>query len=229
MMTLPSEPLTVWALRFGGRGVANRTKNAVRMMCSRASTFLYERDRIIPVLKTRAPNMHSSTSLVSGQRLCVPSSTILMCFSYAKVICKLVRRLFKQDKRNIASIWQNSTIPLQGGSTAIAYHPDQKSSLQGNWRLFKSTACCACYPQRFAVPGVQLPLGFLQILGHRAVDVGSLEWVCITVVWWISVTRSMPPSPMPLTYILRHSCLTGVRILPGAVMLRSGRPQCLHL
>jgi len=30
MMTLPSEPLTVWASREGGRGVANRTKNAGR-------------------------------------------------------------------------------------------------------------------------------------------------------------------------------------------------------
>jgi len=91
-------------------GVANRTKNAVRVMCSRVSTLLYERDRIIPVLKNRSPNMHSSTSLVSGQRLCVPSSTILMCFSYASVICNSVGRSSKQDKRNIVSIWQNSTI-----------------------------------------------------------------------------------------------------------------------
>ena len=85
-------------------GVANRTKNAVRVMCSRVSTLLYERDRIIPVLKNRSPNMHSSTSLVSGQRLCVPSSTILMCFSYASVICNSVGRSSKQDKRNIVSI-----------------------------------------------------------------------------------------------------------------------------
>jgi len=65
--------------------------------------------------------------------------------------------------------------PLEGGGTTVAYHPGKNSSLQGNRRLSKSTACCACYPHRFAVPGAQLPLGFLQILGHRPVDGQPLE------------------------------------------------------
>jgi hypothetical protein len=64
---------------------------------------------------------------------------------------------------------------LEGGTTAVAYHPGQNSRLV--------VIDCGPNPQLVtlvphkgkAVRPAQLPLEFLQILGHRAVDVQPLE------------------------------------------------------
>lgn len=77
-----------------------------------------------------------------------------------------------------------------------------------------SKLCSAYCRQRFVI---HLSLWFLaphQLLVHLADLIFASFTQPITSVWWMSVTRSIPRSPMPFKYILMHSCLDNWRSQP---------------